>query len=142
MSVDRAQGRFLTVAILGLALLALSPVGARAHAGHDQDAQAQAAPLTFQLRLPFTTAGGTPHSDCAAAVIWLRADGIDRSAGGEHHSVCLGGCCTPGSMSCCPISMPPTNDMRPPSVPRLHRAALADRGEGIEPDTPPEPPRV
>ena len=30
MSVDRAQGRFLTVAILGLALLALSPVGARA----------------------------------------------------------------------------------------------------------------
>lgn len=138
MAVGQTLRCLLSVAILGLAMLAFAPPPAEAHAGHDHAAQGQPANDAKPERLIGCGIGG--HATCLAET--SPSARADHATGATRQRDCLGGCCTAGARSCCPLGLPPTNDIRPPPEPKLRRSVLVDTGDGIDPAAIPEPPRT
>ena len=144
MMVDRVLRHLLTVAILGLAALALVPAEVRAHAGHEHAARTKPVTEAPTAELLAATAIPSFHVGCTSAGQLPPAASIDQAtdnAANAGQPVCNGGCCAPGWMGCCPLGMPSMNDIQPPSGRRLQRAILAVAGDGIDPGALPEPPR-
>jgi hypothetical protein len=132
-------------AVMLLAMIALAPTDAFAHAGHDHGGVAKAAPsenapssLTTRaapsdIEGPLSaeaTAGEPSHFTLAAS------DSSPTKSKG-----CTGGCCKSAGASCCPVFLPAAVPTIVPPEGRAAFAPIASTGAGITPGALSKPPK-
>jgi hypothetical protein len=145
MTVGWIATRLILAVALIAAAIPLAAANALAHAGHHHGPSA-AKPEAVSSKVAVQ-----PQRDSSAPQPVAIVDGLagayfiarsaSESASEDGKNICLGGCCTAASSSCCALSLSDVPGLDPPWPGK--RALIVEEvgGAGVDPGVLPEPPK-
>ena len=132
--------RMIFAVTVMVAALAFAPSAVMAHAGHDHGPAA--AQATALISLSAVTEIGSPTVVKSAVTTARSFVGPSDFPAGNQSVICVGGCCSAASASCCAVSVLTQSSIPSPPSNEIIFAIVQCEGAGIITGTLSEPPKL
>ena len=132
--------RMIFAVTVMVAALAFAPSAGMAHTGHDHGPAATQA--TALISLSAVTEIGSSTFVKSAVTTARSFVGPSAFPAGNEFVICVGGCCSAASASCCAVSVPMQSGIPSPPSGEIIFAIVHCEGAGIIPATLSEPPKL